>query len=151
MVSDPGYRMFLVTREKRAVYRLREFGAISYVVALTNSDFIELTQEYVPVDTIIIRVLEKGKPLCNARIQLKHKFTGKYFALPALNRYFYTNCSGYVVIHLGALNYNKKAEPVEKFYKIFVNDMDTGVKVTSTGSGLIHFIEIDLSNLNRDH
>jgi len=35
--------MFLVTREERAVCRLREFGAISYVVALTDSGFIELT------------------------------------------------------------------------------------------------------------
>jgi len=84
MVVDPGYYgSQILTRQQRASYRVKEMGAISYVIAYVNSSFIELTQEYVPTDTIIIRVTNNGELLTNAQVYLEHTFMGGQSRLPA--------------------------------------------------------------------
>ncbi|MEM2703923.1 MAG: hypothetical protein QXR45_12270 [Candidatus Bathyarchaeia archaeon] len=144
LVADPGYYAGnIMTRLERASRRIGEFGAISYVVAFVDSSFIELTQEYVPTDTIIIRVTLSGEPLANAQVVLKHRFMSKEFSLPT----FYTDMNGTVTLHLGAMNYNDKAKEYEPYYRIFVEGKDTGFRATSTGTGRIHCIEIDFDVL----
>ena len=141
MVSDPGYKDFhLTTRKERAKARLKEFGAISYVYTVDDGGFIELTDKYVPTDTIIIKVLKNNEPIANAQVTLKHQFKNHEQSLPTL----YTNTQGEVIIKLGALNYNQKAQPAENYYWIYVDGRNTGIKVTSNGIGETHYIKIDL-------
>lgn len=121
---------------------MNEFGAISYAVAPADSSFIELTQEYVPTDTVIIRVTLGGEPLANAQVVLKHRFMSKEFSLPT----FYTDMNGTVTLHLGAMNYNDKAKEYEPYYRIFVEEKDTGFRATSTGTGQIQYVEIYLGS-----
>ena len=140
-VVDPGYyRGEIITRQERANRRIDDVGAISYVVAYVDSSFIELTQEYVPTDTIIIKVTLGGEQLVNAQVVLKHLFMNNEWSLPPL----YTDGNGTVALHLGALNYNSKANEVEPFFWVYVNGQNTGRNVTSTGTGQTHLVEIDL-------
>ncbi len=61
MVSDPGYRrLHLVTRRGRAEARIKEVGAASYVCAVEDGRNVELTDEYVPTDTVVIIVTRGG-------------------------------------------------------------------------------------------
>jgi hypothetical protein len=146
MVLDPGYYYSeILTREQRAERRIAEFGAISYVVGFVDSSFVELTSQYVPTDTIIIQVTLDGEPLANARIYLTHQFMNRNLRLPSSVSEFYSDCNGTIIVHLGGLMYSDKAKQYDSFYGIHVNDKDTGQKITSTGSGKTHFIEIDLS------
>jgi hypothetical protein len=143
MIVDPGYyQSQIVTREQRASDRVKEMGAISYVIAYVNSSFIELTQEYVPTDTIIIRVTNNGEPLTNAQVYLEHTFLGGQWRLPDATHVFYTGINGTVTLHLGSMSYN--ALSTDSFYRIYVNGINTGYNVTSTGTGQTHFVEIDL-------
>jgi hypothetical protein len=145
MVVDPGYYgSQILTREQRASDRVKEMGAISYVIAYVNSSFIELTQEYVPTDTIIIRVTDNGEPLANAQVYLEHTFMGGQCRLPGATQVFYTDSNGTVTLHLGSMNYNANAGDTEPFYRVYVNGIDTGFNVTSTGTGQTHFVEINL-------
>jgi len=146
-VVDPGYySSAILTREERASLRIGDLGAISYVIAYTDSSFVELTQYYVKTDTIIIRITYNGEPLANAKIYLKHKFMGRTMRLPDSSSAFYTDGNGTVVLHMGALTYNSKAEPYEPYYWIYVNDKNTSYTVTSTGTGKTHLTEIDSIN-----
>jgi hypothetical protein len=148
MVVDPGYYgSQILTREQRATDRVKEMGAISYVIAYVNSSFIELTQEYVPTDTIIIRVTNNGEPLTNAQIYLEHTFMGGQCRLPDDTHVFYTGINGTVTLHLGSMNYNANAGSTDSFYRVYVNGINTGDAVTSTGTGKTQFIEIDLTKL----
>ena len=145
MIVDPGYyQSQIVTREQRASDRVKEMGAISYVIAYVNSSFIELTQEYVPTDTIIIRVTNNSEPLTNAQVYLEHAFLGGQWRLPDATHVFYTGINGTVTLHLGNMSYNANAGNTDSFYRVYANGINTGYNVTSTGTGQTHFEEIDL-------
>jgi hypothetical protein len=140
-VVDPGYyRGEIITRLERANRRIDDVGAISYVVAYVDSSFVELTQEYVPTDTIIIKVTLGGEQLANAQVVLKHLFMNNEWSLPPL----YTDGNGTITLHLGALTYNSKANEVEPFFWVYINGQNTERNVTSTGTGQTHLVEIDL-------
>jgi hypothetical protein len=140
-VVDPGYyRGEIITRLERANRRINDVGAISYVVAYVDSSFVELTQEYVPTDTIIIKVTLGGEQLANAQVVLKHLFMNNEWNLPPL----YTDGNGTITLHLGALTYNSKANEVEPFFWVYINGQNTERNVTSTGTGQTHLVEIDL-------
>jgi len=146
LILDPGYYLSeLLTREERAARRIEDIGAISYVTAYVDSSFVELTQYYVPADTIVIRITYGSEPLANAQIYLSHKFRNRQLRLPDSISTFYSDGNGTIVLHMGALTYNNRAEPYEPYYWIYVNGKNTGYNVTSTGTGKTHFIEIDLA------
>ena len=145
MVLDPGYYPSqILTREQRASDRVEEMGAISYVIAYVNSSFIELTQEYVPTDTIKIRVTSNSEPLTNTQVYLEHTFMGGQRRLPDATHVFFTGINGTVTLHLGIMSYNANAGNTDSFYRVYVNGISTGFNVTSTGTGQTHFVEIDL-------
>ena len=144
LVLDPGYQLNLITRDERGTKRLEEIGGLSYVVGYTNRGFVELTQQYVSTDKIVIKVLNDGEPIANAKIVLKHIFMGHEQSLPE----FYSDINGVVEINLGPLSYNNsKIEPAEPYYWIYVNGRNTHLKVSSTGSGKTTYIEVDLTCL----
>ena len=146
-VTDPGYYPSeILTREERAVRRIYDVGAISYVIAYVSTSFVELTQYYVPTDTIVIRVTYSNEPLVNAQVYLSHKFMGGEWRLPDSSSSFYTDGNGTITLHMGALTYNHKAEPYEPYYWIYVNGKNTGYIVNSTGTGKTHLIGIDLTS-----
>jgi len=141
-VVDPGYYGGeIITRQERANRRINDVGAISYVVAYLDSSFLELTQEYVPTDTIIIRVTLGDDYLANAQVILKHQFMSAEWSLPPLC----TDGNGTVILHLGALNYNDNAKQYESYYRIYVNGKNTQFRAYSTGTGQVHIIEIELA------
>jgi len=141
-VVDPGYQLNLVTREERGSRRLKELGGLSYVVAYTSHGLIELTQYYVKTDRIVIRVMDDGEPIANARIVLRHTFMGNEISLPE----FRSDANGTIELNLGPMAYNNsKIEPAEPYYWIYVNDQNTKVKVESTGSGKFIYIQVDLA------
>lgn len=140
-VVDPGYfGGDVLSRQERASKRIEDVGAISYVVAYVDSSFVELTQEYVPTDAAVIRVSREGEPFADAQVVLTHLFQGSDLSLPPL----YTDGNGTVMLHLGALNYNSNAGVAESFFRIYVNGQGTGQTVTSTGTGILQHVEIDL-------
>jgi len=144
LVLDPGYQLNLITRDERGTKRLEEIGGLSYVVGYTDQGFVELTQQYVSTDKIVIKVLNDGEPIANAKIVLKHIFMGHEQSLPE----FYSDINGVVEINLGPLSYNNsKIEPAEPYYWIYVNGRNTHFKVSSTGSGKTTHIEVDLTCL----
>ena len=145
MVVDPGYyQSQILTREQRAGDRVREMGAISYVIAYVNSSFIELTQEYVSTDTIIIRITNNSQPVTNTQVYLEHAFLGEQWRLPDATNVFCTDANGTVTLHLGSMSYSANAGNTDSFYRIYVNGIDTGFNVTSTGTGQTRFVKIDL-------
>jgi len=144
MVIDPGYGdTSPVSRQERADARLREMGAISYVVAYTGSNFTELTSQYVPTDTITIKLTNKGQPLPNAEIYLTHEFQNRSLRLPDAEMSFTTNATGEVTLHMGALTYNQNANLYEDYYWVYVNGQKTGYNITSTGTNENRLIAID--------
>lgn len=135
MVIDPGYGFTTpVSRHERANARLNEFGAISYVITCTDSNFTELTSEYVPTDAITIKVTKDGVPLPNAAVYLTHEFQNRTLRLPTTDLSFTTNARGEVLLHMGALTYNQEASQYENCYWIFVDGQKTGHNVTSNGT-----------------
>ena len=141
-VVDPGYYGGdFLSRRERASKRIEDVGAISYVAAYVDSSFVELTQEYVSTDAVTIRVLREGEPFADAQIILTHRFQGNDWSLPPL----YTDGNGTATLHLGALNFNSNAGEAESFFRIYVNGQSTGRNVTSTGTGILQRVEIDLS------
>jgi len=69
---DPGYYTYAILVSKRITERIEEFGNISYIVVyLDTGNFLELTQHYVPYDTIIIKVTYQELPVVGA-----HEFQG---------------------------------------------------------------------------
>jgi len=144
LVLDPGYQLNLITRDERGTKRLEEIGGLSYVVGYTDQGFVELTQQYVCTDKIVIKVLNDGEPIANAKIVLKHIFMGHEQCLPE----FYSDVNGVIQLNLGPLSYNNsKVEPAEPYYWIYVNGRNTHLKVSSTGSGKTTHIEVDLTCL----
>lgn len=144
-VADPGYYgSEVLSREERANRRIVDFGAISYVAAYTKSGLVELTQSYVSVDVIVIRVTHDGEPLINAQIYLVHKFMGSDLRIPDSNSCFFSDGNGTVALHLGASTYTDKAKPFESQFRIYINGEDTGYRVESKGTGETQIIEIDL-------
>jgi hypothetical protein len=145
LVADPGYYgAELTTRTKRAANRIKEVGSVSYVVAYTENAFIELTQQYVSTDTIKIKITGNGEPLANAEIVLRHRFGGLTTQLPCNDRTFHTDVNGTVTLHMGKSHYVNEFKGSEEYYWIYVNSQNTGHNVTSTGTGQIQFVEIDL-------
>jgi len=143
---DPGYYGGeLLTRQNRTERRIAEFGAISYIIAYRGSSLVELTQYYVPTDTIVIRVTSEGEPIVNAKVYLTHKFMGRTLRLPDSNVNFYTDGNGTVTLHMGALTYGDRAAEFESLYHVYVDGQDTGYTVTSTGTGVVQRAEIDLA------
>lgn len=160
IVIDPGYYPSkAVSLKDRIGDRIREYGNISSLIVyiaeasptkvnLHFTGFIELTQYYVPNDIFIIYVTYNGHPVSGARIVLKHKFHGNIMEIPGKGLSYYTNSSGYSVIHLGGSIYNKSsANPYDESFEIYINDKPTGIFISSTASGVIHYIEIDIRGL----
>jgi len=146
LVADPGYYgPELITRSERAAGRFENVGSVSYVVTCTEKTFIELTQQYVPTDTIVIRIRRNGEYLADAEVLLKHRFGQLTTQLPCGDRVFHADTSGAVTLHLGKIYYTNEFKGSEEYYWIYVNGQNTGYNVTSTGTGQIHSIEIDLS------
>jgi len=145
LVVDPGYQLNLVTREERGSTRLEKLGGLSYVVTYTDRGLIELTRYYVTADKVVIRVTDNGEPIANARIALRHTFMGDEMSLPE----FYSNVNGTIELNLGPLAYNSsEIEPAEPYFWIYVNSVNTESKVSSTGIGEYHYIEIDLADID---
>jgi hypothetical protein len=142
IVVDPGYTgSKLLTRAERGLLRIKELGGLSYAVAYTEQGFIELTRDYAPTDTIVVRVMYDDEPLANAKVVLSHKFMNLELPLPEMR----TDINGTVIFHLGPMAYNRtEIEPAEPYYWIYVNDFNTKNKVTSTASEKFHIINIDL-------
>ncbi len=160
IVVDPGYfPRRAIPLDKRVECRIREYGNISSIIAyIIEQDtfklayryegFIELTQYYLPYDTFVIRITYKGHPIAGAQVVLKHRFHGDEVEIPGKGLCFYTNGSGYVVIHLSGSMYNKSdANPYDLYFEIYVNGRHTGKYIQSTMSGKTHYIEIDLYEL----
>lgn len=144
LVVDPGYGLNLVTREERGLKRCKNIGGLSYVVAYTDQGLVELTQHYVTTDRIVVRILDNGEPTALAKVMFQHTFMGSRRSLPE----FFTDSNGTVELSLGPLTYNNsKIEPAEPYYWIFVNGKNTKLKATSTGSGKLTFIELDVAEI----
>jgi hypothetical protein len=149
LVLDPGYSPpKLLTRSERASERTREVGTISYVSAYSDSSFIELTAQYVDTDMITIEVAKKGEPVAGASINLVHTLrydnTAYDCQLPGWGLSFHTDINGTVTLHLGKLEYNKSFERTDAYYWIYINGHNTGCKVTSTGTGETHLVQIEI-------
>lgn len=145
LVSDSGYYGYnLLTRAERAAKRIQEIGSLSYVVALTETSFIELTEYYVNIDTIIFRITSEGKPLADTEVVLKHKFGNLETQLPCDDCAFHTDVNGTVTLHMGELHYVNAFAGSEEYYWVYVNGKNTGYKVTSTGTGITQLLEIEL-------
>ena len=151
-VIDPGYYTHAVPLSDRIVDRIRELGNVSYIVVyLDTENFLELTQYYVPYDTIIIKVTYRGLPVVGTRIRLAHKFKGTEKCIPGGKYYFHTNSEGIVVVHLGSPRYkSEKVSHYEPYFLIYVNDKRTHYKVTSTGSYRTWYVHIELTELNKN-
>ena len=151
-VIDPGYYTHAVPLSDRIVDRIRELGNVSYIVIyLDTENFLELTQYYVPYDTIIIKVTYQGLPVVGTRIRLVHKFKGTEMWIPGGKYYFHTNSEGIVVVHLGSPKYkSEKVSHYEPYFLIYVNDKRTHYKVTSTGSYRTWYVHIELTELNKN-
>jgi hypothetical protein len=59
-------------------------------------------------------------------------------------RTFYTDVNGTVTLHLGKPYYVNDFMGSEEYYRVYVNGQSTGHNVTSTGTGQIQSLEIDL-------
>ena len=150
---DTGYYGHAIPLSKRVIERAEELGNVSYIVIyLDGGSFLELTQRYVPYDTIIIRVTYRGIPVVSACISLKHKFRGGNFSIPGDKHYFYTDDNGIVVLHLGLPKYKReKVSHYDPYFLIYVNDKCTYHKVTSSGSHKTWHIHIELTELDESH
>jgi hypothetical protein len=130
-VLDPGYYPSeKLTRQERATRRVSstDIGAIK-------------------TDNIVIRILNSGEPLANAKVYLIHKFMNSNTRLPDAASFYLTDNNGTVTLKMGALNYSDEAKEFEPFYWIYVNDENTGYTITSNGTGAIDYKEIDLADL----
>ena len=107
-----------------------------------------MTHYYVPTDLIIIRVTKHGFPASGIRVVLIHEFKGNTMSIPGNGYCFYTDNSGQVVIHLGGVTYYDKCAPYEPHYWIYINGQNTSKKITSTASGKIWSIDIELEEAN---
>ena len=103
-----------------------------------------MTQQYQSTDTITIVVTRNGDPLADAQVVLKHRFGSLTTQLPCDGREFYTDVNGAVTLHLGKTHYINEFKGSEEYYWIYVNGQNTSRNVTSTGTGQIQSIEIDL-------
>jgi len=147
LIADPGdYGSKLVTRTEMTTRRVGTIGSVSYVAAYTEDSFIELTEQYVNIDTIVIRITRNGKPLACAQVVLKHRFEDRTVQLPCDDRAFHTDINGTVMLRLGKPYYVNKYKGSEEYYWIYVNGQNTNHNVTSTGSGQIQLVEIDLND-----
>ena len=145
MVLDPGYYYSeILTREQRAERRIQDVGSVSYVVVCNGDSFVELTQQYVSTDTIVIRITRNGEPLSDVQVVLKHRFGSLITQLPCDGCQFHTDVNGTVTLHMGNVHYINEFKGSEEYYWIYVEDQNTGYNVTSTGTGQVHFVEIDL-------
>jgi len=142
LVVDPGYNLTLITQKERAFARIKEIGGLSYVVANSKNDPIDLTEIYVNTDKIIIKILDNGNPVTDAKVTLKHTFHGSTFSLPS----FYSDNNGTVILSLGPMSYsNPNIEPAEQFYWVYVNEKNTNIQITSSGSGKSTLVEVNLN------
>ena len=149
LIADSGYYgTELITRSERADRRVKEIGSLTYAVALTENSFIELTQQYVSTDTIVIRITRNGEPLSDVSVTLKHKFGSLTTQLPVDGNAFHTDVNGTISLHMGKPHYINGFKGSEEFYWIYADGQNTGYNVTSTGTGLVHSVEIDLLHLN---
>ena len=151
LVIDPGCYNEVLTLRERVIYRIiREEFNISYIIIYLNEeDFLEMTQEYVPCDTVIIKVTRYGIPVANVSITLVHKFQNYDHSIPGLGRCFRTNNEGIVVIHLGVPIYKRlECNTYEPYFWVCVNGKRTSYKVTSTGSYKTHYLHIELTEID---
>jgi hypothetical protein len=148
-VSDPGYYSGeLVSRTERAKRRIERVGSLTYVVAYTENGFIELTQQYVPTDTIVIRITRNGEPFADAQVVLKHKFRNITTRLPCDDRSFHTDVNGTVTIHMGKPLYINEFKESEEYYWIYVNGENTGRNIASTETGRTRLVQIDVNKFS---
>ena len=73
-----------------------------------------------------------------------HQFQNKTTRLPDTNLSFFTNSTGEVTLHLGALFYNQNANRSQDYYCIYVNGQIKG-NLTSTGTCKTQLIAINVS------
>ena len=151
-VIDSGYGMMLVSEGYRASARINETGTISYVTGNSNGTFVELTQDYVPTDTIILRVTRGSIPVTDASVNLVHQLrygSSSYaVAVPGDNFSFHPDSNGTIIIHLGKIGegaYSPYFGKTDAFYQIYVDGQSTNYSVNSTGTGLSTLVSVDLS------
>jgi hypothetical protein len=133
----------LVNQTSYGRIRTDSVGSLSYALTMSAGSFIELTQEYVPTDTIIINVTRNSQPIANIPITLVR--TGALSAtIPSSDRPFYTNADGIVTLHLGAARFIDAYEKTTNYYIIYANGQPTPYNVTSTGSGLTTEVFVDI-------
>lgn len=149
-VVDPGYFSKPIPIDDRIRFRLKEFGNVSYMVMyFDNGSFIELTDKFpslIRYDTIVIKVVKNNTPVAGACVVLVHKFQGRTTSLPGNGLCFHTNGNGEVIVHLGVPKYNSKAGDYEPYFWIYVNDVNSGKTVTSTGTNTTHYVTVSVSS-----
>jgi hypothetical protein len=131
MVVDPGTSS-VITREEMAKRRLDDPGGLSCVIAETDQGYVDLTTDYLPMNTdrITIRVTSHCAPVNHARIVFTHTFNGLEQSL----RPFYSDLNGTVEFNLGPMDY-RTTYGAESYYRISVNGWRAKPTVTSSGSG----------------
>jgi hypothetical protein len=133
----------LINRTAFGEKRIRDIGSLSYALTETVDSFIELTQYYVPTDTIMIKVTRNGEPVADASVVLER--SGVLSArLPSADCSFHTDVNGETILHLGKANFVGKYQGTDTFYVVYVDGMKTKYTVTSTGTGLTKTVDVAL-------
>jgi len=115
---------------------LNDYGGISLVYLLSSIPSTFITDEYVPTDTIPIKVLKNGEPY-NGTISLHHFFIYGEMKTPALN----LDCNGTIMLKIGNMN-SYTYSNIDSFYWVYANDINTGVQVTSHGNNEILPVQV---------
>jgi hypothetical protein len=133
----------LINRTAFGERRINDVGSLSYALSESADSFIELTQYYVPTDTVIINVTRNGEPVADASIVLVRSGTLSAI-LPSTDRTFHTDVNGETLLHLGKANFVREYQGTDTFYIIYVDGAPTKYNVTSTGTGLTKTVNVAL-------
>jgi hypothetical protein len=151
MVIDPGYSVVLGSEESRGDCRVQEAGTLTYVAAYSQNGFTELTQQYVKTDTVNLKLTQHGEPVVGASVTLVHTLVtdgnARKMELPGHGFSFHSDLNGMVTLHLGRIGlnvYNNSFTKTDSYYIINVNGKAIAQTVTSTGTGLVNNVTIDL-------
>lgn len=131
MVADGSQ---IISRNETAQKRIQDVGSLSYITAPSQNSFIELTQQYVPTDTIVITVTKNGEPIADAPVKLFRSGTLSA-QLPSIDHSFYTDTNGIITLHLGKTYFIYPYQGTDNYYRIWVDGQKTIYTVTSTGTG----------------
>lgn len=150
---DPGYYDGeILSLSQRIERRIEEMGNISSIIVLTNdNNYADLTSKYLKYDFYLIQVTNGSEPIKHACIQLNHKFGGNLKWIPLNTFCYYTNETGFAEIALSGSKYNNSiAQPYDPNFQIVVNNIQTGLYIESSATGIVHVIKIDLSTLKKE-